>query len=303
MEINNVPAPEQVSQPVRNNDKLIVVLAVFFVLICGTIVGFLAYQNLQFKKGQTETSSLLTTANPTTIEEEESITPLSEVNLQRILEQSCDTESEIDAGLLPFSFDSSIYSKYDVDNLVPCVFDTQGADARANGYVRLSKSTGEITSWENETITLKIGTKDSVDVWMQESDFAEFDQIKPDFESQGVKVDINVRQPGPYGLSSLGVWLEVRGFKKDKDFQIIAKDFRIIKVNGDILTLFAKYQNQTASDEDVAKGSPKYVVNTRYQEFLNEFTQKYFSQYPDIDPVYKNMINSVVEDANGVIVN
>jgi len=146
---------------------------------------------------------------------------------------------------------------------------------------------------------LKIGTSLSIDGYAGEEDFPNFDKITPTLNVGGRQIVVDILSPGPYGLSSRGVWLDVSGYRKAGEYLAIAKSFRVIPAEGEVLQLFEKYQDKREYQVEDPQ-FPAYTVSTKYKEFKKEFIDKYFIAYPNIGPVYKEMVDSAIADLDSV---
>lgn len=295
MEINNLdlPSQQQVTQSQNKVRKVIIITLILFVVFsCGVLIGKYV---LNDKKNSVVGTEVLPVISPS-VSPNLSPTVIRQItNLPNLLKDNCDDNLRINLEILPFTLNEIVKKKYGITETVPCHYAVK--DNRIGGYVRLENRIKD----ENQNIpisTLKIGTIDSLDNAFGEEDFSNFDKISETFLINENKIVVDILQPGPYGLSNNGVWLEVRGYRKVGEFLVIGKEFIIVKPDSEINVLFEKYKDIYTTP--LPTTFPQITVHDKYEQFKSEFIQKYFIPYPNNPLQYKSMIDNVIADINSV---
>lgn len=271
-------------------------LRVFLVIFFACTTAYYAFRDSQ-KSDQSVNTTLTQTPLLPTSSPSAAQSP-TYGSLQSILEEHC-SDNSIPIRSLPFTLGSSVFDKYDLTESVPCnwiILYGETEESRSDGYVRIEKLDSE-----TEYSVLKIGDKDSIDGYFGEEDFVIFDSVTPDISVGDTKVVVDILQPGPYGVSSMGIWLEVRAYKKVDELHVISKEFAEIEVEGDVKELMMQYADEKTGDSQ--KSSPEYTVNKNYDQFKQEFIDTNFASYPEISLKYKNMVDTTVTDVDSITTN
>jgi hypothetical protein len=104
---------------------------------------------------------------------------------------------------------------------------------------------------------------------------------------------LNVREPGPYGISSLGVWIDLIGEKKDASSGTIVRVMNLdILKDQQFVDLVKKYGSQSSTVD----GNPLYVVNpTQKTQFIDEVVK-----LAPQNSTLKVSAQNIASDLNGV---
>lgn len=286
-----------VETPQLKNNKGLITFLVILVLILASTTAYFAYKSSLLSnqlpaQETTETYPKISdTPSPSP-----TITSNERGSLQSILAENCSDDDTIDISLLPFILNDNIVNKYNISNTTSCHWGLSDGDRfkdKSTGSVRLENREDNLP-----TSTLKIGTIHSQDDYYGKEDFANFDSIESDLTIKNTKIAVDILQPGPFGVSSNGIWLEVRAYKKLGKYLIISKEFATIEVEGEIKNLMTKYTDNMP--DEIPEGFPEHTVNQKYDQFKQEFFNLYFASYPNISQEYKDMVDNTISDVSGI---
>lgn len=216
------------------------------------------------------------------------------IGLQQLLSDHCDTSFQIPVSMLPFQLSPALYSKYGIKDTITCYPESlQGVEYAGSMSVRMKVKDEEGMPLH----TLVLGDSSSID-WGMDNDISFVRKGTPLLTTNNISVYVDIEEPGPYGVSSIGLWLKVLAYKSIGDCFIMSSESRVLDVNGDILDLMKIYADK--NDYPISEGHPKYTVTQRVAEFKVAFIQKYFATYPNNDSFYKNLVDSAVSDVNSI---
>ncbi len=238
--------------------------------------------------------------------------PLSKFAQQ--LKESCTPPTTNSPGKIPFdklpiTLSSKLIERFQINNdttcEVPYVARTYVARKKDSDWDKLDWVI--INDWNKSALlffisdakkyeTLAVGTDNaSIMEWKNHFDIFN-ERIKPTFNIEGVNVHISVEGGEPNGFSSLGFPVTITGYKQSGDIKIVSRI--IIHVNPDDnpqeLELIKKYADEKNDDPQTI------YANQRSAELVQEFMNSYILTYPNMNSEYKDAIDQVVKNVNGV---
>lgn len=242
--------------------------------------------NLSNRISQLEDSVQTPTESPTTsLEPSETPSPTittSKTTLSDALSKFC-ANNKIVLDKLPFTLNQTFKSAYKIQNTIDC-FVPDESYASASIVVNTPDFSGNVRN----TYFFHQGSQ-----WQGQGDsFRSLANYKP------VTIDsknyyLEVMDPGPYGISTLGVWVRLIGEKKDTASGTIVRvfDFEDLK-NQDILDLVKKY-----GVKQTEPSSPEYIImdSTKQAQFIDEIVKLAASH-----SAFKQLAQNVTLDLNGV---
>lgn len=234
------------NSPANKTSKLIPLLITFLVtaVVFGLSGYYIGNKSQSLKPVEQSTSTLTSEGN-------------NEINLSETLSQFC-LNSKISLDKLPFTLDQSIKTAYGVQTSINCYVPDENY-ATMSIRVENSDFSGDVRN---------------VYFFHQNSKYM---GMGDNFESltnyktviiNGQSYWMNVREPGPYGISSLGVWIDLIGEKVDTSSGTIVRvmNLDIIK-DQQFVDLVKEYGSQSSTVE----GNPLYVVNpAQITQFIDE---------------------------------
>lgn len=231
------PVSQKTAQilPIPKTKKTLIVglVVAIFLLMCST--GYLAYQNIQLRQQISQAPADLTpTPQPTTT---------NKIAFSESLAQFC-AEGKIFLDKLPFTLGQTLQEEYKIQGSINCfVPDESYASINIQAIGR-----GSIGR------TIYFFHEDSVFYGMGDA-FLSLDSYRP-ATIDGGQYWINVMEPGPHGISTLGIWVELIAEKKDSETGTIVRSV-ISKVfnDRDFLDLVVKH-GEKQTDPIV----PEYIV-------------------------------------------
>lgn len=268
---------------------------ILYVVIVGLLfaVGFFAYKAYYPK---TPDNTLIRNKPNRTITSTPTVAPAE--GFQQLLAKYCSEKNEISISLLPFKLSPSTISKYKLTENVSCSLNSLDSDVKTQSgtrYIKMTNSDGTI----NPHASLLIGDTFSQDLGLN-TDFSDVRKDKPAIVNGSKKVVVEIMAPGPYGVSSKGMWLNVKAYKYTGSCLVIATEFHVIEVKGDVLDLMKKYADKPQGSGATWEDAPQYTVNNRYNEFTDEFVKGYFSSYPNISEPYKTYVTNTLNELDSV---
>jgi len=186
-----------------------------------------------------------------------SIKTANKMSLSEALSQYC-LNSMVSLDKLPINLDQSIRTAYGVQNSINCFVSEEN-------YAPISIRA------ENDDFS---GDVRNMYFFHQNSRYMGMgDNFQSLSNYQIVTINgqnywLNVREPGPYGISSLGVWIDLIGEKQDTSSGTMVR-----VMNLDILKdqQFGDLVKKYGSPPSTIDGSPIYVVNsTQKTQFIDE---------------------------------
>lgn len=252
--------PQQLVQPPRNARRLLPV-AVSLVL-SAVIFGVGGYYLGTSINKSTSIAHITPTTTPSPgLEPEMANTFPSDntqsMNLQEALEKHC-VNNSIDLSELPLSLSPSVQESYDVQGSVFC---SVPEESYASMRVRVETPdfSGDIRRvfiYHPHSVNLGMGT--------QLNSFSEHHPVTFDGETYWLKV----LEPGPFGISTMGVWVELMAEKRDPE-----KDTIVRVVSTDILTeeRFIDLVTKYAAPPTTMDGIQVYSLDPAQKSlFMNE---------------------------------
>jgi hypothetical protein len=181
------------------------------------------------------------------IKEEPIVSPAVTKTLAATLSESC-LDKKISVGNIPASIAMSVQTKYGMTVGLPCYIDEKYivTEVRtADGNLPIStlyfyNSTSQWAGYANPF-----------------QDIREYLALNNGINSYA----IDIKDPGPYGISDLGVWVDVLGQKElSPDLLVRSVSFKIIK-NAEVDELIKTYG--TAYTSGANEDEPNYVVSSQ----------------------------------------
>ncbi len=219
-----------------------------------------------------------TTVSPTT--QSPSIT--NKMTLVDALSKYC-TNNKILLEKLPFTLSQSLKNIYKIQDSINCFVPEES-------YASMSivVSTPDFSGDERVTYFYHENSK----YFGMGNDFQPLSNYHP-VTINGQNLWLNVREPGPYGISTLSVWIDIIGEKKDPITGTIVRviDNERLK-DQDLIDLVKKYGVKQADSSE-----PEYVISdpNKKAQFIQEIIQL-ASQHS----AFKKPAQDVVSDLNGV---
>ncbi|MGD9129148.1 MAG: hypothetical protein PVJ09_01510 [Candidatus Woesebacteria bacterium] len=264
----NPPENTIVNRPVvqaenfsTNKNNILFPLLITF-LVTAVVFGLSGYYI--GNKSQPLKSIEQTTPTPISERNDEIIIPSSastettnKINLSEALSQFC-LNSKISLNKLPFTLDQSIKTAYGVQNSINCFVPDENY---ANMSIRV-----ENPEFSGDIRNVYFFHQNSKYMGMGDN-FQSLSNYKT-VMINGQSYWLNVREPGPYGISSLGVWIDLIGEKRDASSGTIVRVMNLdILKDQQFVDLVKKYGSQSSTVD----GNPLYVVNsTEKTQFIDE---------------------------------
>lgn len=251
------PTPEL---PIKqtNRPSVIILVSVFLLMIFGLV--YLGYQNYRLRQEINQLLGQQTNLTDTNSSPNISTTT-NKLLLSQALSQFC-TNNKINLDKLPFTLNETIKTTYGIQDSINCF-------APEESYANIALSV-EKPDFIGDVRNVYFFHQDSVYMGM-DNNFQPLDNFKT-VTIDGQNYWLNVREPGPYGISSLGVWVDLIGEKRNTPTGTIARviTLNIIK-DQSFLDLVKKYGAQ-ASD---AQGETIYIVgdDAKKAQFINEIVK------------------------------
>jgi hypothetical protein len=259
------------------------------VLACFVVFGFGGYylgkQSTNFQlttnldqQTPTPTESLIPSI-PTTTN-----TPvINKTTLVEALTKNC-VNNKVTLDKLPFGLSQSVKTAYKVQNTVDCYVPEES-------YARISIVINNAPEFSGDDRYIYFFHQDSQFQGMG-NDFQSLSNYKP-VTISGQNLYLNVRDPGPYGISTLGVWVDFIGEKKDPSTGTIVRAFNLEIFKGqDILDLVKKY-----GVKQTDPSGPEYVITDPNKK--TQFIQEIISLAGQ-HTAFKKPAQDVSSDLNGV---
>jgi len=291
-QIQNPPVPPKellVSlSPLKLSNRIWAVLkSVIFVLMSIGLV-FLGFQNYILSQKLDKALSQIPTSSPEisplpTSTPTISITQPPKQSLSDALSRNC-VDNKILLDNLPFTLSPKIKLAYKVENSLEC-FVPDGNYASMSLRTNQKDFSGTIRS----VYFLHQNSR-----WVGMGDpFAPLESYLP-VTLNGRSYYMKVYEPGPYGISSLELWIDIISEKKDAATGTVVRavGFNVVK-DQKLLDLVMKYGTQTTGE-----GTTIYVIKdpSKKTQFLNELVLL----VPTLD-VLKASAQNVDADLDGVL--
>lgn len=276
-----------VSQPVALPEKpkvnywMVSTIALLAILIAVGVYTF----NLSNRVSQLESSVQTPTESPTAMPSTGEATPMAinKISLSDALSKFC-ASNKIVLDKLPFTLSQTLKNAYKVQNTIDCYVPDES-------YARISIIINNPPEFS--------GDKRYVYFFHQGS---QFQGMGNDFQPlsnykavtiNGQNLYLNVRDPDPYGISTLGIWVDFIGEKKDSVTGTIVRAFNLeIFEDQDLLDLVKKY-----GVKQTDPSSPEYVITdpNKKAQFIEEIIKLASSHN-----AFKKSAQDVVSDLNSV---
>lgn len=274
------PATPLTEKP-KVNFWMISTITLLAILIAGGVYTF----NLSNRVSQLENSAQTPTELPTTEPTSSKATPMAtnKTSLSEALSKFC-ASNKIALDKLPFTLSQSLKTAYKVQNTIDCYIPEES-------YARISIIINNPPEFS--------GDKRYIYFFHQGS---QFQGMGNDFQSlsnykavtiNGQNLYLNVRDPDPYGISTLGVWVDFIAEKKDSTTGTIVRAFNLeIFKDQDILDLVKKY-----GVKQTDPSSPEYIITdpNKKAQFIEEIV-RLASQHNS----FKKPAQDVASDLSGI---
>jgi hypothetical protein len=267
----------------KERNKPLTLLAILvFLLMAGGLV-YLGYQNYQL---QQKLNGLVAQQASTDIEEQtaESVIPAYKMLLSGALSQYC-IEGKIDIDKLPFTLDQTVKTAYQIQNSIDCSVPDENY---ANMSININ--TPDFT-----------GNRRSVYFFHQGSKFLGMgDNLRPlsDYNQAVINGQIyafEVMEPGPYGISTQGVWIRLIKEKKDPESDTIARVFALEIIEDEqFIDLVVKYGTQGTTPD----GETIYTIGDPSMKTL--FIEEVIALVPQNDNLIEASQN-ITLDLTGIL--
>lgn len=263
----------------KPKDKLVSILVFLLILVSG-VAGYFG-----FKYYQSQLTKEVVNAQPTpspVAEVDEALSEINKTMLSDVLAKYC-INKKVELSQLPFVLSQSIKTAYQIKDTIDCYVPDES-------YARTSIIV-DTPDFSGDERVIYFFHKDSK--WMGMGDgFQPISNYKPVI-IDGQSLWLNVRDPGPYGISTLGVWADIIGEKKDSQSGTIVRviDNEILK-DQDLLELVVKYGEKQTDPND-----PEYIIRDRNKkaQFIEEIVNL-ASQHS----AFKIPAQNVVSDLEGI---
>ena len=220
----------------KNNKALIVGLFVsIFLLVCST--AYLVYQNVQLKKQISQVLPVVTsTPQPT---------KTNSIKFSEAITQFCD-ENNISLDKLPFILSNTLQEEYNIQESMSCYTpDENYANIIIQAKDIDNGDIGRTVYFFNEDSTY----------------FGQGDAFRPLDGYHKVMINgqnywVAIGEPGPFGISTLGIWVKLKSEKKDIASNTIVRSvvFKVFK-NQEFMDLVIKY-----GEKQTDPISPEYII-------------------------------------------
>lgn len=184
---------------------------------------------------------------------------------------------------LPFTLSQTLKTTYKIQTTIDCA-----TPEESNAYISLTVSTPDFTGDDRNIYFYHEKSQ-----WMGMGN-----NLKPLTEYHETTIDgqtfwLDIREPGPYGISTNGVWVDVVSEKKDIPTGTIVRaiDNEILK-NQDLLDLVQKYGTKSTDES-----SPTYIITDPAKKalFIEEVV-KISAKHA----AFKALAKNVTTDLSGV---
>lgn len=238
------------------------------------------YLNIQIFKGQDESINQNFDQILSTFKLIGNKTTLSDA-----LTNSC-IGNKISLDKLPFTLNQTVKSAYHVTNSINCFVPD---DNYATMSTRINMS--DFSSSNRTVYFFHQNSK-----WLgYGNNFQALSNYHP-ITINGQNYWLEIMEPGPYGISTLGLWVQIIGEKRDSASGTIVRvfDFEELK-NQDLLDLMKKYGEKYPNEQDPE--APEYVIQdaNKKVQFINELVNL-VSQHS----AFKKPAQNVTSDLNGI---
>lgn len=255
------------------------------VLLITSIVGGLLTYNLSRQVAEIKKVLPTPTELPTTspeLSETLSPTTATKTSLLETFSKYC-INNKIALDKLPFTLNQALKNAYKVQNSIDCY-------AHEESYARVSIIINNPPEFSGDDRYIYFFHQGS-----------QYQGMGNDFQSpsnykavtiNGQNLYLNVRE-GPYGISTLGVWVDFIGEKKDSTTGTIVRAFNLeVFKDQDILDLVKKY-----GVKQTEPSSPEYIItdSNKKAQFIEEIV-RLASQHNS----FKKPAQDVASDLSGV---
>ncbi len=227
------------SQPAQVNYWMISTLALGAILIVGGIVAF-KYNTNQIPvtvQELTPANSQSPTTSPAVVQNE---------LFSDILKANC-KENKIDLKVLPFTLSQSIKNAYSIQESIKCY-------TAEENYIELHApiKAGQIPQ---SSMIVYVYHKDSVYMGMGNplESLSKYRSVT----INGQALSIRVEEPGPYGISTLGLWISLIAEKTDQQSGTIVRVINNLNLEDQYFVDLIKKYGEKMED---ASSSPMYVI-------------------------------------------
>lgn len=225
------------------------------------------------------TLSPLTTADPLSTA---SAIPSVKLKLSQVLLQNC-VEEKITLDKLPFTFNQALKDTYKIENSINCY---PPKESYANIFVQTNAELGA----RNMYFFHESSSYDG-----QLNEFVSLNTFKT-VSVNGQNYWINIMEPGPYGISTQGLWVKIINEKQDPETGTIvrASSFEVIK-DQRVMDLIKKYGTAQGGKDNIF-----YTITTASKKI--QFINAFIPLAGEID-IVKAMAGNVSTDLSGVSFN
>lgn len=277
------PVGQPVIPPVVKplNYWMVSTIALLAILIALGVYTF----NLTNRISQLENSVQTPTESPTAMPSVSEATPIAinKISLSDTLSKFC-ANNKIALDKMPFTLSQALKNAYKVQNSIDCYVPEES-------YARISIIINNPPEFSGDDRYIYFFHQGSQYQGMG-NDFQSLSNYKA-VTINGQNLYLNVRDPDPYGISTLGVWVDFIGEKKDSTTGTIVRAFNLeIFKDQDILDLVKKY-----GVKQTEPSSPEYVITdpNKKAQFIEEII-RLASQHNS----FKKPAQDVTSDLSGV---
>lgn len=280
-----------VSQPVTSPEKpkINYLMIAGIVLVCFVIFGFGGYY-LGKQSSDLQPSNNINRLQPTPTENSQisasptaaNIPVANKITLIDALSKYC-TNNKIDLDKLPFTLTQNLKNAYKVQNTIGCYVPEE-----SHASMSIIVNTPDFSGNERVTYFFHENSK----FFGMGNDFQPLSNYNP-VTINGKNYWLNVRDPGPYGISTLSVWVDIIGEKKDPTSGTIVRviDNERLK-NQDLLDLVKKYGVKQSEPS-----GPEYIITDSNKKA--QFIQEIVNLAPQ-HSAFKKPALDVSSDLNGI---
>lgn len=292
--IQDVPTSNPPTQNPRS--KAFLPLLVVLALIISTIAGVAGYY---IGVGKSETQSVTNqisevntdvnddTTDSENIEQETHEDSIRKMDLSTIITTKC-SNYKLSAEDVPLIFTDNLKNKYQLQNGFSCDVDEKYA------YAELRNAQGNFP-----LSTLHV-FNDQSQYFGESNPFFALRSV-PQVEINGKHYYLNVMEPGPYGISDLGIWVEIINDKQFPNWNATVRSTAMIIVDNTETDQFvASYPNAYKVVSDLPD-EPTYTISTQDSaQFEKDFAAFVQNENSESYKEIQKIIHYVDEDMNGI---
>lgn len=276
--------PSIAQHPVQTQQKANLLPITITAIVCAALFGMGGYYlGTQQGKASSNASPSTTEMSANTVVTPSPVVAANKVTLSDALSKNCiDYKIALDA--LPFAINETLKSAYAIQNSINC-FVPEGSYASIAIVVQTPDFSGDSRSM----LFFHQGSK-----WQgRGDDFQSLDNYRQ-ITIDGKNYYLEIIDPDPYGISTLGLWVRVIGEKKDVSTGTIVRvfDFLILK-DQEILDLVKKY-----GVKQTEQNMPEYVIMDPVKRAqLSQEVVRLAVQHP----AFKSSAQKIASDLSGII--